>query len=192
MWQIKRKKKESKQAKCIQNRKKPLCLTYAGTKSLDNLSKITQALRVTGGHSEQAESHGVEWFSSSIRGPLSMLVLNWILSILGCSCKLGLIFIVEGHELRSCGDLEGNLNDKEWNKSGGRKIFFSEADFHLSLIILYPALYFVFTFLPRPDIYVNAQTQMKILMHRGNKCERWFLFKGCWSVSFYFLKSNFT
>lgn len=93
--------------------KKPLCLTYAGTKSLDNLSKITQALRVTGGHSEQAESHGVELFSSSIRGPLSMLVLNWILSILGCSCKLGLIFIVEGHELRSCSDLEGNLNDKE-------------------------------------------------------------------------------
>lgn len=33
-------------------------LTYIGTKISDNLSKIPQALRLRGGDSEQAESHG--------------------------------------------------------------------------------------------------------------------------------------
>lgn len=40
------------EAERIENRK--TSLTYVGTKSSDNLSNITQALRVRGGRSEQA------------------------------------------------------------------------------------------------------------------------------------------
>lgn len=38
-----------------------------------------------------------------------MLILNWILRVTGCSCKLGSIFIVECHAFRSYSDLEGLL-----------------------------------------------------------------------------------